>query len=279
MSALFVILALVAGCTEPPYSDEGDYAHPPYGPTSHPRSRIESKYRSHLEKMEKGFWVEHDPEKTRVQQVATALRRYKSEAKLSLFRVIVGVPPDQREVGYLEREIYPPILLYNRDTGQYEATNFEFNTVRDLDLRPFPRGIILGNGRTVIAGAHGDHVLGRFSLETGTLLLLHVCPCCGAPVPKKVFFSITRPDITPDRVREFKDFMVNEHTRINAHFAPVKGLPKEFWQHPFGHKCFAAFEGARDYGFDPNIPVTFRPVRSSELRKKTPKTAEKKSKE
>ncbi|MHC4778152.1 MAG: hypothetical protein ACYTFG_06190 [Planctomycetota bacterium] len=263
--ALVLLLVLAVGCAEYPYGD--DSAHPPYEPTSHKRGTIESSYRNHIfNRREKGLLETH-PEHTRYQHLVRTLREHEKEASVSLYRVIVGVPPDQREVGYLEKVKYPPVMLFNRDTGQYEVTQFEFNYVRDQDLRPLPRGVILGSGRTLITGRtpNEDILLGRFTLETGALILLHVCPCCGTRVHKNIFFSITRPDIDPKRVGRFKTAMVNEHNRLNASYEPVEGLPAEFWQHPLGHKCFAAYKNSKDYGFEPAIPVNLKPITSREL--------------
>ncbi len=53
--------------------------------------------------------------------------------------------------------------------------------------------------------------------------------------------------------------------RLDSDYGPVRGLPKEFWQHPLGHKCYAAYEGVKDHGFDPMIPVTLKPVSAAEL--------------
>ena len=262
---LALVLFLAAGCTDIPYGD--DSAHPPYEATSHKKQTIESRYRDHLFNRRDRGLVETHPEESRFQHLVKTLRDHEKEASVTLFKVIVGLPPQQKEVGYLERVIYPPVMLYNRDTGKFESTSFEFNYVRDLDLRPLPRGVILGSGRTLITGRtpNEDVLLGRFTLETGCLILLHVCPCCGTQVHKNIFFSITRPDIDPDRLGDFKPAMVREHNRLDGGYDSVSHLPKEFWQHPRGHKCYAAFEGAKDYGFETSIPVNLKQVTAAEL--------------
>jgi len=262
-----LLLAFVLGCIEIPYGDENAFTHSPYGATSHKKSVIESKYRKHLYNMERGLTVEGHEEYARGYQLAVALKKYEKDARVSLYKVIVGVPPKEREVGYIERVIYPRVVLYNRDTGRYESVEYEFNYVRDLYLDPMPRGVILGNGRTILPGKTPDKdiVLGNFSLETGALILLHTCPCCGAPIPRNIFLGLTRVDIDPGNVHRFKTKMVESHSRLDSDYIPVKGLPKEFWAHPRGHTCYAAFENARDYGFEPQIPVRLKEVKSSEL--------------
>ncbi|MHC4599983.1 MAG: hypothetical protein ACYS47_13355 [Planctomycetota bacterium] len=264
-SAGLLLFLFAVGCADAPYSD--DTAHPPYMARSHRQGKIESRYRDHLFGLKERGLLESHPEYTRYQHLVQALNRHEKDASVRLYRVVVGVPPHHKEVGYLERVIYPPVMLFNRDTGQFEETGFEFNYVRDLDLRPLPRGVILGSGRTLITGRtpNEDVILGRFTLETATLILLHICPCCGTPVHKNIFFAITRPDIDPKRVGRFKTVMVHEHNRLDADYVPVQGLPKEFWQHPHGHKCYAAYAGVKDHGFDPMIPVALKPVSSDEL--------------
>jgi hypothetical protein len=271
--SLFVLLAAFAcGCIEIPYGSDTALSEDRYGATSHKRWRIERKYRNHLYEMEKGMTVEGDEANPRYYQMAVALKRYEKDARVSLFKVVVGVPPQEREVGYIERVVYPRVILYNRDTGHYEKVEYEFNYVRDLFLNPMPRGVILGNGRTILPGKTPDKdvILGHFSLETGALILLHVCPVCGAPVPRKVFMDLTRVDIDAGNVHRFKTAMVREHAKLNSDYLPVQNLPEEFWAHPYGHKCYMAFKDARDFGFEPMIPVRLKPVRSFELTGRKP---------
>ncbi|GEM_PF-3175166 len=261
-------LALLAGgCAETPYGVETVQSGASYGPTSYEKSLIESRYRDHLYEMQKGMRVQGDPEGDRFEMLARTLEDYADDTEYALRAVIVGLPPNERKVGYIEQVVYPRVILYNRDSGKYEKTRFEFNYVKDLDLGPAPQGVVLGNGRTILAGREPgeDILLGRYALETAALILLHICPVCGAPVPENVFFSLTRPDIDPEGVRDFKTAMVKKHSRLNSDYLPVQGLPREFWKHPRGHTCFQAFKGAKDYGFEPMIPVRLPMVKSEEL--------------
>jgi hypothetical protein len=215
--------------------------------------------------MEKGYGVEADDEATRGQILSAAVKRYEKQAKVSLWRVVVGVPPNEIVAGYVRRVIYPRVLLFNRDTGRHEAVSFEFNYVHGPDLYPLPNGVIHADGKTMLVGrrAGQEWFLGRFSLEAGALLLLHVCPCCGVSIPEETFLLLSRPDVNPENVGRFKDAMVSDHTRQTEGYGPVRGLPAEFWRFPHRHSCAAA--GEKEFGENASVPVRLDQVKSREL--------------
>lgn len=266
---LAALAVFAAACAEVPYEDERIAPHPPYGATSYEAGIIESRYRSHLYEMPQGNRVVSDPEAGRYELLARTLEEYQDQAEYAMLKVIVGNPPHEKVVGYVEQVRYPQVAIFNRDSGKYEETAFEFNYVRDLHLGVKPRGVILGNGRTILVGKEVDQdvVLGRYSLEVGALLLLHVCPCCGAVVHDNVFLSITRPDIDPKDLGRFKDRMVDRHSRLTAEQIAVENLPEAFWRHPGGHRCATLFEDRDNYAFQAIVPTRLEKVRAAEFSK------------
>ncbi|MCU0722753.1 MAG: hypothetical protein MUC63_03925 [Planctomycetes bacterium] len=269
-----LLLLLAAGCVDVPFEESSREGPSPYGPTTHARSVIESDYRGHLFDMEKGMGVEADEEASRGRILTATVKRYEKEARVSLFRVVVGVPPNESTAGYVRRVIYPRVMIFNRDTGRHEAVSFEFNYVHDPDLSPLPNGVIHGDGKTMLIGrqAGQEWFLGRFSLEAGSLILLHVCPCCGVPIPERLFLLLTRPDVNPERMGRFKDAMVSDHIRQVEGYIPVRELPEEFWRFPHRHSCSAA--GEKEFGEDASVPVRLEQVKSRELMAKLEPPAE-----
>ena len=264
-SILGAALLLAAGCVDVPYDEAGGGSGSPYGPTSQEKSVIESRYRSHLYETEKGFGVEADSEASRAQSLAAAVRRYEDQAKVTLWRVVVGLPPNETTAGYIRRVVFPRVVLYNRDTGRYESASFEFNYVHDAELSPLPKGVIQADGRTLLVGrkAGQEWFLGRYSLEAGALLVLHVCPCCGVSIPESVFLTLSRPDLRPEEMGKFKEAMVSEHVRQMEGYEDLRGLPEEFWRFPHRHSCAAA--GEKEFGEEATVPVRLDQVKSREL--------------
>lgn len=264
-------LAIFIGCEDVPYEDRGVFDHPPYGSVSRRKEMIEDNYRKLLFEAEKGYQFEGDRESNRVESISSVLEKYKSQAKVTLTRVLVGISPNETLAGYVERQEFPSVKLYNRDSGKYESVDFVFSYVRDVDFSPLPKAVILADGQTLLVGPKPgqDYVIGRYPLEVAALLALHICPVCGAKVHPTVFWSAARVDIDPDRVSGFKDEMVFQHTRTNRNYRPLAGLPADFWRHPGGHTCAAA--GEKEFGEATLFPVRFEKVRSSELKGLLPK--------
>lgn len=268
LSAL-LLAALMAGCSEPnPYVPSWVMDHPEYGRHDVLDRSIESSYRDYVFELDGSSGVEGDPEASRAELIERIRRKYEHEALRTLYSVVVGQPPYENKVGYLEKVEYPRVLIYDRDMGVYDPLQLRVHYVYDLSLEE-PVGFVSDTGLTVRFRRKNevdDSRLGKFTPGVGAVYVLGVCPSTGVVLSPDWIFPQIRTDIDPSNLNRIKEITARELTRLHRYYRTVHDLDPSF--HKSVHGLIVMEEGKGDYGFRDIIPVRLVELESSDFHKK-----------
>jgi hypothetical protein len=278
----FLLLALgaflaQAGCeTPPPYVPEWVMERSEYGRRSSLDRRIEGKYEDFLfEEQGRYTGVEGDPRATRQQLINLVRKKYAREAITTLYSVIVGQPPHENKVGYVETLEYPQVMIYDRDMGVYDPIRLLMHYIYDLDLEE-PRGFITESGLTVRFKRPeelDDSKLGYFTPGIGAVYVLGVCPSTGCILNPDWLFNQMRTDIDENNINNLKKISALEVNRHHQYYRLVKDLDPSFHRSIHG---FMPVEDSKrkDFGFRSMIPVRLQELRARDFHGKGADRAE-----
>ncbi len=253
---LFVLLLVLPGCSEPaPYVPGWVMERSEYGRQSSLDRAIESEYRDYLAEIRGKKGVEVDPEASRQDIIERIRKKYEDEAEKTLYSVIVGQPPRENKVGYLERVEYPQVMIYDRDMGVFDTVKLAVWYVYDLNLEE-PVGIVTESGLTIKFQSRtelDDSRLGHFTPPVGAVFILGVCPSTGVVLNPDWLDPQVRVDIDPANLTKVKEVSAREITRLHEYYRTVKDLDPSFYKSVQGF--LVVDDGKYDFGTKDVIPI------------------------
>lgn len=145
-----------------------------------------------------------------------------SEVTIGWDRIVVGVRPHNRTVGYLETRAFTP-------AGSHDLLQIAYIWPHTLDK---PWGFVTQNGSTyrfrVDESDPDSDFMGRMPIESACLNVLGVCPKCGHQYDREVLQNVARVDLDPARARDFRHHAVDYHRRSrDLHPSEGTGLHAE----------------------------------------------------
>jgi hypothetical protein len=264
------LLALFfAGCeSNPPFVPEWVMDHPEYGRISPSDKYIESQYTEYINSRKGTTGVESDPIATRMELIERIRKKYKKDAIHTLYSVIVGQPPWENKVGYLEKIEYPTVMIYDRDMGVFDPIKLQIHYVFDLSLEE-PVGFVSNSGLTMRfrrPNEIDDSKLGHFTPGVGAIYILGVCPSTGVVLSPEWIHRQLRTDIDPGRLALLKPITSREITKLHRYVRTVKDLDESF--HKSVHGFIVKDDGRGDFGYRNVIPVRLVELHAKDFHKK-----------
>ncbi len=266
VAAVAVLAALAGGCeSPPPYVPAWVMERSEYGRPSALDRAIESEYLAYLEEIKGARGIESDPMATRQDLIERIRAKYEDEAEKSLYSIIVGLPPRENKVGYLEKVEYPQVMLYDRDMGVFDQVRIVMWYVYDLELEE-PAGIITESGLTVKFRTEtelDDSRLGYFTPPVGAVFILGVCPSTGAVLRPEWLDPQVRVDIDTANLTKIKEVSAREITRLHEYYRTVKDLDPSFYKSVQGF--LVVEDGKYDWGTRDVIPIRLVELREKDF--------------
>ncbi|MCI0342481.1 MAG: hypothetical protein L0216_15300 [Planctomycetales bacterium] len=185
------------------------------------------------------------------------LPREDKEETSGWLRVVVGLPPHNREVGFIQEVAYTPrghrdpiLVRYLWPTSLHE-----------------PVGFVTSGGaafRFPADGSPGAERFGRLPLETAALYILGACPKCGRTMDREVLAAQVRVDLLPKYADDYRNLIVAEHRRsrdlhpASGSYHPKTGGVEETDGVETEHPCEECRTSVPQLtGARASIPVTF----------------------
>ena len=131
---------------------------------------------------------------------------FDDEIDVAWDRIVVGVRPNNRNVGYLQTREYTP-------AGTHKKLRISYIWPETLEG---PWGYLTAGGaayRFRIDRSSDADYMGHMPIEVACLHVLGVCPKCGHRIDREVLHQISRPDLGPERTRDFRYHMADHHRR------------------------------------------------------------------
>jgi len=163
-----------------------------------------------------GVWNTFTGRRTEVDIPEAAAAAADTETTIGWDRIVVGVRPYHRTVGYLETKAFTP-------AGSHDVLQIAYIWPEEFGLAPW--GFVTAQGgayRYPVDGGSTPEYMGHMPIETACLHVLGVCPKCGHQLDREVVHNIARVDLDPERSQDFRDYTVASH-RASRDLHPTEG--------------------------------------------------------